>query len=171
LVSETKTIQKDTNTMSDIAKTSNNTIHEFENTLEEFVEDTNKTANIANHIKESSFMSLQKINHIMYKTRAYKAVLNETITPEVLTDENNCNFGKWYTSDGKDLYSQLNSYECILKPHHVVHQKAIESMKLANEGIADEVVRDTIMKNFESMEEASHQLFDLLNDLLKESKQ
>ena len=170
LVSESKTIQQDTNTMSDIAKTSNDTIHEFENRLEEFVEDTNKTANIARHIKESSFMSLQKINHIMYKTRAYKTVLNETVIPEVSTDEDNCNFGKWYASDGKDLYGELDTYNCILEPHKIVHQKAIGSMNLANEGIASEDIRDEILVNFQDMEDASHILFDLLNDLLKESK-
>ena len=171
LVTESKTIQQDTNTMSDIARTSNDTIHEFENTLEEFVEDTNKTANIAKHIKESSFISLQKINHIMYKTRAYQTVLNETIIPEVATDENNCNFGKWYSSDGKELYGNLESYESILQPHHIVHQKAISSMNLANEGIANEQIRDEILTNFEEMEEASHLLFDLLNRLLDESKE
>jgi len=171
LVSESKDIQKNTDTMSEIAQTSNKTIHEFEKTLEEFVQDTNKTANIAKHIKESSFISLQKINHIMYKTRAYQAVLNETIASEVSTDENNCSFGKWYVNDGQDLYGNLESYENIAKPHKIVHQKAISSMNLANEGIVSENVRDEILANFEEMEEASHLLFDLLNRLLDESKE
>ncbi len=162
-------IQGNSETMSTIAGESSSTIMMFRDTLHTFNHDALETAYQAENIENSTFITLAKIDHIVFKSRAYSSIFEGHIKGE-FSDHHSCRLGKWYeTGKGKERFGKLPSYNKIDKPHSIVHHKVHDNL-IFIEG-EDLVVENKamIIKNFTQMEEASDELFTLMTQLLAES--
>ncbi len=169
LQQETNDIQSNAKEINDIATTSGETVNDFKNTLLDFNENANTTANSSKMLTNKSFTTLIKVDHIIYKTNIYSSVINEHITDENLLDEHNCRFGKWYDGEGKELFGNTKAYSSIKEPHSMVHKYAIASANMVKEkGLVRELEKQ-ITNNFENMENSSNKLFELLDELVEES--
>jgi len=116
---------------------------------------------------------LAKIDHILYKARAYNSILTgkKLLASVPPTD---CRLGKWYSGEGKERFGQTGAYVKMNAPHTVVHENAnsnlafLDSSDPLNETLEHE---KEILEKFEKMEEASEILFGLLDQMLFESQQ
>jgi len=145
-------------------------IEDFEHTLVELSEGSSKIVDSSYHMENSIFIVLTKIDHILYKSRAYNSLVTlEPILKEVTAHE--CNLGKWYEGEGKERFSQTNTYAKIAAPHIIVHKKANANLKYLHENAKEQTLEhaDIIIENFDKMEDASHELFDLMDKMLQES--
>ncbi|MDB2562252.1 CZB domain-containing protein [Sulfurimonas sp.] len=113
-------------------------------------------------------ISVAKIDHIVIKSTAYSRILNED-NNEVVADHLNCNFGQWYTSEGKEQFGHTKSFKEVERPHVELHDKIKLNMKyLENDTAFDPTNTKDIIKNFKDMEDASVTLFTHLENMIKE---
>ena len=112
---------------------------------------------------------LFKIDHIIFKSKAYKIMI-ENLKDESLSDYTSCKLGSWYINEGKKQFSFAPSYEKIKEPHYTVHTLAIKNIQFIKNGDKRVENEEVIVNNFKKMEEESHKLFEILDQLNKEIK-
>jgi methyl-accepting chemotaxis protein len=163
-------IKNSSDIMSGIAKNSIEKVEKFVSSLEGFNDTTKKSACTAKHIVNILFTTLVKIDHIIYKSCAYSSIVSETEERE-LGDHKNCRLGKWYATDGKDLFGDTKAFSDIDAPHAQVHKFAMKNMDYVKEGTAmNPRYRENIIDNFKDMEKYSRELFKTLDMMVKEKK-
>ena len=83
-----------------------------------------------------SFCELAKVDHLIYKFRAYTVLLG--LSEESVTDfagHTECRLGKWYyQGDGHDCFSRLTGYREMESPHKQVHDQAIKALNSHAQG-------------------------------------
>jgi methyl-accepting chemotaxis protein len=170
LQQETTEIHSNSEDMNEIANESSQSIESFRHTLHTFNEDAKKAALQTTAIENTTFITLAKIDHIMFKSNAYKAIANgkqETL----FGDHHNCRLGKWYdTGVGKTRFTHLPSYKGIEKPHAAVHESVHKNMVFIEGEDLSIYHKEEILTGFQTMEDASQILFSLMDNLNKESE-
>lgn len=171
LQQETTEIHGNSADMNEIAQESSHSIESFRQTLYTFNKDAQSTALQATAIENTTFITLAKIDHIMFKSNAYKSLVNGR--PEVkFGDHHVCRLGKWYDSGaGKERFSTYPSFKEIEKPHETVHKAVHKNIHFIDNEDRSIEHKNEIIENFEEMEKASHTLFDLMDNLIKESEE
>lgn len=171
LQQDTTEIHSNSEDMSDIANGSSQSIEAFRHTLHAFNNDALSTAQQATSIENTTFITLAKIDHIMFKSNTYIGIVNGQKGTWSPGDQHACRLGKWYDSGmGKERFSHLPSFKAIAMPHTTVHTCARDNFKFIEEGDHTVENKKAIIENFTSMEKASQQLFILMDDLIQESE-
>ena len=166
LKQESSNIQEISESMTTIAGESEQLTHKFEDTLHQFATEGEKIALSTDHILDTTFIGLVKLDHLFFKTNAYKAMLHEDADSH-FTDHHNCRLGKWYDNGiGKERFGHTQSYKALGTPHASVHHNVIESVKCLKSGLCTEAAK--IINNFKVAENSSEELFRLLDKLPKE---
>ena len=164
-------IQASSESMKDTVDASTRKIEEFEDTLVELSDGSSSIVSSSYMMENNVFVVLAKIDHILYKSRAYNSLISLT---KILKNVNSheCNLGIWYDNEGKSRFNNTTSYAKISSPHNVVHTQANENLSYLDEDAANSTLehQDTIVNNFNKMEEASSELFALMDTMLEESK-
>ena len=165
-------IQTSSETMKETVDASTCKIEEFETTLIELSDTSTKIVNQSYYMENSIFVVLAKIDHILYKSRAYNSLISlKKVLKAVSSHE--CNLGKWYDHEGKERFNNTEAYPKMAIPHNIVHTNANKNLSYLEVQSPDEEVlehADEILHNFEEMENASEKLFALLDTMLVESK-
>ena len=141
-------------------------ISEFKEEMSTLQQDSEDTSLLTEDMKNRLFLTLVKIDHIIFKANLYDIVV-ERKTDANVPDEHHCRFGKWYDTKGKEQFGQYPTFVEIGKPHTQVHQKAKENIAYLDPDRRIEFAQ-TIIENFKTMEEASMYLFELLDKLKEE---
>jgi methyl-accepting chemotaxis protein len=170
LQQESNDMKENSDKISEIGRDSNEAIGEFENTfksLESFAQDSYKAAiNVQNRL----FTTLVKADHILFKSKAYTAVLNSDQEAN-FADHKNCRMGKWYLGIGQDRFGNTKAFVNMDKPHAIVHDSVRKNMSfVADNSVLKLDNPETITKNFTTMERASKELYSLLDTMLEEYK-
>jgi methyl-accepting chemotaxis protein len=164
-------IQESSETMKKTVEGSTDKINDFEATLIDLNENSSQIVNYSYEMENSIFVVLAKLDHILYKSRAYNSImsLNKLLTKET---PHECSLGKWYDSEGKKRFSSTSSFSKILVPHNLVHESANANLTYIDDNAIVSTIQNAneIVKNFEKMEEASNELFKLLDAMLLEAK-
>ena len=115
------------------------------------------------------FMSLAKLDHIIWKVNTYLSVIEGTPTFDFV-DCHHCRLGKWYyEGDGHASFSQMPSYRGLEQPHAEVHgatQRVFDLLE--SEFETDDAM---IASALEDMERGSDGVFDYLDQILSDKKQ
>jgi methyl-accepting chemotaxis protein len=112
------------------------------------------------------FISIAKMDHMVFKAKAYSAALQGK-TIEKVTDHHNCRLGQWVQNDGKSKFGGNNHFREIHEPHADVHKKIQKAMDiLGREGDGSTHV-DEIINCFTEIESDSHKLFAILDSLME----
>ena len=142
---------------------------EFTNTLNELIDDSRVTKKKNEDIASELYVTLIKIDHMIFKSKGYQAIYRENGNTHI-SDEKNCGVGKWYTS--KEVikeYGKLPSYPAISNPHKNIHNIIKEILEYIK---TDQTVEksDEILTLAKDWERNSKELFKVLNQLLRERK-
>jgi methyl-accepting chemotaxis protein len=163
-------IQTSAENMKHTVEGSTGKIGNFEHTLVELSNNSTKIVDSSYFMENSVFIVLAKIDHILYKSRAYNSVMSlNKILQEQTTHQ--CSLGHWYDDEGKRRFSQTSSYKAIAAPHATVHTNANANLRYLDTNAEQQTLQNAalIMQNFEKMEEASNELFNLMDKMLSES--
>lgn len=164
-------IQSSSETMLSTVDGSTQKINSFEGTLIELSENSTKIVDHSYHMENSIFVVLAKIDHILYKSRAYNSVMS---LKKILSEQtpHECSLGIWYDGEGKKRFSKTASYSNIATPHAIVHNNANDNLLHIEKDAESETLKHAtkIIQNFDKMEEASTQLFTIMDNMLAESK-
>ncbi|MBU0720286.1 CZB domain-containing protein [bacterium] len=163
-------IQTSSEAMKSTVEGSTEKINNFESTLVELNDNSSQIVNYSYSMENSVFVVLAKIDHILYKARAYNSIMTlEKVLPASTPHE--CRLGKWYDSEGKRRFSATSSYSKIAVPHAIVHNNANSNLAYLEKNPEEDTIKNDkiILDNFDKMEEASQELFTLIDGMLVES--
>ncbi|MDD3597141.1 methyl-accepting chemotaxis protein, partial [Sulfuricurvum sp.] len=147
LQQETTEIHSNSTDMNEIANESNDAIESFRETLHAFNKDAISTSVQATAIENTTFVTLAKIDHIMFKSNAYKSLVNGR-SETVFSDHHNCRLGKWYESGaGKERFAHLPSYKDIAQPHEIVHNEVHKNLHYIQEKDLSVQHKEDIIRN------------------------
>ncbi|WP_226960608.1 CZB domain-containing protein [Sulfurimonas paralvinellae] len=122
------------------------------------------------YIHDSLHSSLIKVDHIIFKHKAYRAILEENEeAASQFTDHHGCRMGKWYDGIGREMFGKTTAFKTLDAPHAKVHAKVLETLKCTKmKNCISRDNRDFIVNNMKEAEEASFVLFDLFKEMVKE---
>ena len=173
LQQEMSDINTSSENMKTIVDTSAEKILDFENLLVRLSENSNSIVGKSFSMENLTFVVLAKIDHILYKARAYNSILTgQKLLATVPPTE--CRLGKWYSSEGKQRFGNTSAYSRMNTPHAIVHDNANANLRyLDSKDPVEETLEheEEILTSFEKMEAASGELFALLDAMLDEANQ
>jgi len=140
----------------------------IENFKKELTQINNKINSTFDNILKVSnrvFMSLAKLDHIIWKVNTYLSVAKKEEVFKYV-DYHNCRLGKWYyEGEGKEYFSNVESFNALESPHAIVHKgtkKIFDVIKMS------EIDFDELMKAINEMENGSKKVFEILDKILIE---
>ncbi|MBI5006144.1 MAG: CZB domain-containing protein [Nitrosomonadales bacterium] len=172
LQSEAAKMLVDSEAMHEIANSSQGVIGRLEQKFGQFYESAVTTLSGARYAQDLSFASLVKVDHVIYKQRAYVLISepgHEDFMKAVTVDHHNCRLGKWYEGPARDVFGELPSYRGLAQPHSKVHS-CIHDMTqlLGQKWERDEAVQDKIFESLQCAEEASLEVMTAIDKLVTE---
>ncbi len=132
-----------------------------------FQKNSNRGVFEVESISNKIFINLAKLDHVIYKNDLYQLLFGESndFKPVIHT---NCRLGKWYKDGpGKKEFSIVKSYRLLDRPHKIIHE---EANLLAQECSGNSVAcsKAKIEEKVNSIETASHNVFEILDNMLAE---
>jgi methyl-accepting chemotaxis protein len=172
------TLQQEANDMrgnsdeiSSIAQESSSVINEFEATFKDLNHLASDASTSAVNIQNRLFTTLVKVDHILFKSNAYSAVLNDRRESN-FPDHHNCRMGKWYYGVGEERFGPTKAFKEMDRPHATVHDMTFKNMEFVHNGTVIKFDNpEKITQNFAVMEDASATLFEKLDQMLVEYKE
>lgn len=147
--------------------TINSTIEEFYQLLRVTTDSNTSTMANIHSTNDQIFVSLAKLDHIIWKVNTYLSVLHQKECLQFV-DHHNCRLGKWfYEGDGYRSFSHLSSYKELERPHALTHsgtKEVLEQLDTEPQNL------ETVVKGLRIMEEGSQGVFDGLDSLLQEKR-
>ncbi|HEX5338246.1 MAG TPA: methyl-accepting chemotaxis protein, partial [Gallionella sp.] len=172
LQGEASRMLEDSEEMHEIANSSQSVIARLEQKFGQFYESAVTTLEGTRYAQDLSFASLVKVDHVIYKQRAYVLVgstNNEEFKKAVSVDHTACRLGKWYTGEGKDVFGGTPSYRSLLEPHSKVHECVHDMVRQLDQGWErDPAVQDRIFDALDCAEKASMQVMEVLDRVVIE---
>jgi len=171
LQQQSSAISENADNMNSIAQATNETMEVFSSTMDEFANDLSYTSKLSNKSSFALFLSNFKIQHILFKSAAYSAVVNGNASEEIKNNHSNCSFGQWYYSTGKKLFGSSKTFKDMEKHHIEFHALVNDNIDCALSGgcMAKHEKKTEILTKFEDAENHSIELFALLNKLSEEA--
>jgi len=164
---ESSSILEKSEIMTNLANESSTSVENFNITMGELNQDATHMANVVEDMKSNVFITLAKIDHIIFKTDAYNTLVN--VDDKEFANHANCRLGEWYKTTGKERFGNTAAYKEIMEPHKSVHDTALENVSFIKNGDKRLANESKIAENFKTMESSSAKLFALLDDMVKES--
>jgi len=170
LQQQSSSISENAGSMNEIATSTNDTMNNFANTMSDFKEDLTVTSATANESSFALFLSNYKIHHILFKSRAYSAVVNGTVSNDLKSTHTSCGFGSWYYSMGIKLFGNNMTFKKMENEHKAFHDLINNSLECAISGgcMAKNEKKTNMINDFKNAEEHSNKLFILLDELAHE---
>ncbi|WP_299546530.1 methyl-accepting chemotaxis protein [uncultured Helicobacter sp.] len=117
------------------------------------------------NVLDTTFIGLVKLDHLLFKIRGYKAILEEDLEVE-LVSHHDCRLGKWYEHGiGKEAFGQLVDYPSLEAPHAGVHNSFKDAIEIyKNKGIEGNA--EEILGLLKEGEIASDKVVEVLDNML-----
>jgi hypothetical protein len=159
--SDTKTVWNTVAKFGEVSSSLQSGISNTNNLVSEYFKD-------AALVSDSVFMSLAKLDHILWKTNTYLSV-NQKEPAFEFVDHHNCRLGKWYDEgDGKKLFSSAGSYMSLEKPHSNLHNGTKTVFDLIKDTPLD---YSALFSAFNVIEENSLEVFAILDKVNQEIRE
>jgi len=149
----------------DLSNKSNDYIENFKNEFSKIIDRTEFIEKDALEITFAIFATLAKLDHVLFKVDGYGSIFDEK--HEELSSHTTCRLGKWYANTGKEHFENTKSYKIMEEPHKIVHESINHAIKCVHDGTCLNDV-SIVINDFKNAENASSQLFELLDNILQE---
>jgi len=170
LQDQSKNISHNSLAMDGIANETSQTMGLFLETMKNFTTNLSNTSRLSNRSSFALFLSNYKIQHILFKSNAYSAVVSANVTKELKQDYKGCGFGLWYYGVGNELFGQNSSYKAMEVHHVAFHELINENLDsaLAGHSLTDKETKEKLLRRFDKAEGHSNELFNLMDKLSQE---
>ncbi len=164
LQQESSAIKENADEMNSIAQSSGNSMSEFESAIIEFNDEAKNTANFATNIDKKLATMVIKINFILFKNRATRSVLSDSVIGEI--SEDNCNIIDTLLTNRDGInQNTLIKLKDICAKLNTNFVDRIDSIK--DGGISKCKKIDSIVDRFQEMENLNDEFFKLLDEVIK----
>jgi len=170
LQQEAHEIQSNSEGITQSASRSVKAVEDFKNIINTFYTDANKIVSMAYNVESSNFLTLAKIDHVIFKSSAYSSIFHGHKKGDFIS-HHDCRLGKWLATEGKEKFGQTTSYSRISTPHSIVHANVLDLIKFIEP--TDRVVENKteVFAKLSNMEKASEELFNAMDGMLSEASQ
>ncbi|HEU0189147.1 MAG TPA: methyl-accepting chemotaxis protein [Gallionella sp.] len=172
LQGEASGMLEDSRKMHEIANSSQGVIEKIEQKFGQFYESAVTTLSGARYVQDLSFASLVKVDHVVYKQRAYVLIgdaNNEEYKNAVSVGHHDCRLGKWYAGTGKDVFGGTAAFRSLLEPHSKVHECVHLMVEQLNHGWErDFAMQDRIYNALDGAEKASLDVMRAIDQVVAE---
>ena len=139
----------------------------------EFAQQSQSTYTSVNFAHDICYSTLVKVDHMIYKQKAYKAFYAGTENDDarsVQVDHHNCRLGKWYYEGvGHQKFGTLVAFKELEEPHAQVHNAGHAALHLLSQDWKkNRKLLDEILNNYRNMEQASDRVMDRIDALIIE---
>ena len=170
---ESERMLDDSDAMREMAGQSSAVIGEMEERFAQFAGSARETQSHAQHARDMGFGTLVKVDHMIYKQRAYMAIATDGREREhveaISVDHQNCRLGRWYATSGQEHFGETRAYAGLDKPHARVHESVHQLLSLLGNGWEDRPeLQETILQAMRTAEEASLQVMREVDRMLTE---
>ncbi|WP_404384740.1 cache domain-containing protein [Caenispirillum salinarum] len=108
-----------------------------------------------------AIVQVAKNDHVVFKNKIIDAVIGRgKWAVKDVPDHHACRLGKWYDTVSDPAVREQDAFKRIEKPHARVHAAGVAALKAASGND-----REAALKHVQEMNDASHQVLDLLNEL------
>jgi hypothetical protein len=172
LNAEATIMLSDSHAMRDMASNSSQLVSKMEGLFSGFAHSAQETEGHAARARDMSFASLVKVDHVIYKQRAYMALSSggdATFMQPISVDHHNCRLGKWYENIGRERFSNSPSYRLLEKPHAQVHDNVHRMVKFLSQGWENDLeIQQNIYQALQATETASFEVMQLIDQMVRE---
>jgi len=144
-------------------------INQVNNSVELAENSASETEFLVKHAKNYIYSSLIKVDHVIYKQHAYRALGNKEFADSITIASKNhheCRFGQWYdNAETMEKNENNRSYHAIKAPHKSVHLSVNQAYQELCSVSNDE---SEIIKQMNIAEKSSADLIELLSTLVEE---
>ncbi|MEW8562986.1 MAG: methyl-accepting chemotaxis protein [Candidatus Thiodiazotropha sp.] len=171
--SETTVMQTNSSEMLDMANNVQQAVEEMNTSFNLFADRAQKTYTSVNFAHDICYASLIKVDHMIYKQKAYKSFYAGTDNPDaqaVLVNHHSCRLGKWYYEGiGKESFGHLHAFRELESPHEAVHNFGHAALDhLTEEWQTNPKLQQTIIDTYKEMEYASDMVMDRIDAMISE---
>lgn len=164
---ESSSAQESVEATSDILQKTKEKIELLKNKIISFERNSSRSVYEIDHISNKIFVSLAKIDHVIYKNNVFALIFGEENSFNNV-DHNNCRLGKWYREgSGKKEFEDTSAYSKLEIPHSIVHSVA---NKVAEEcaGTQEVCSKGKIESMVQEIEDASLDVFKYLDEMVEQ---
>jgi len=141
-------------------------LQDFQNSMETNRDLSNRSMTVLEGSNDHIFMSLAKIDHVLWKVNTYMSIINEAPVFEFV-DHRNCRLGNWYYHGaGRERFSDTPAYREMEQPHSQVHDNTRLVLDLLAASKSDDV--DALAAAVTEMERGSENVFRILDAMLEQ---
>ena len=155
--------------MEDISQNTETEIDNFRVSLSTLVENSKTIQQDTTNVTYSTFVSLVKLDHLLFKSNGYTSVFTQRAEDHYAT-HTECRLGKWYDNgEGKEIFGTTQSYSKLSQPHKDVHDNILKATEcVRKDTCATESVN--VMDYFAAAEKSSREVMQILDDILREER-
>ncbi|MFT7860471.1 MAG: methyl-accepting chemotaxis protein, partial [Sulfurimonas sp.] len=157
------TMEESSEKIQEYAYSSQSQLDDFKDVLAKLIENAKTIKDENSIVEQELLLSSMKLDHIIFKNSGYDAAFQRQAS-ESIVDHTACNLGKWYVDEGKKAFASRENFVKIDKPHRLIHDNIKEAMNILKN---KELDSEKIQELFGEVEEASTELFELLDTLHK----
>ncbi len=163
-------IYERSSSMEEISSASSKKLEQFQRTLCELTNRTEKIEGDSTNVLYSVFMVLVKLDHLLFKAKGYKTVFSNKVDDEFV-DHHHCRLGKWAEGGkGAQLFGSTPSFRKLESPHKIVHDSILSAVNCVSSGTCGQESKN-VMSYFKDAENASRDVINTLNSMLIEERQ
>ncbi|WP_274600211.1 methyl-accepting chemotaxis protein [Thiocystis violacea] len=173
LKGETERMLEDSDAMRDMASNSSQVIGEMEGRFAHFAHSARETQSRAARAQDLGFGTLVKVDHVIYKQRAYMAIgtdgKDEKHTAAIQVDHHHCRLGKWYDASGREHFGETRSYGTLEAPHARVHSSVHRMLEHLGTGWENDLaLQRSILEAMRETETASAEVMQIVDRMVLE---
>ena len=159
--------------MKAMADSSNSKTRTFGSQFNEFADTSAEAVAKLKHVRDISFASLAKLDHVIFKQNAYRIIetgVNSEEAHSVSLDHHQCRLGKWYDEgDGNQSFSHVASFDKLADPHRRTHESVHRALDLlARHGINDKAIYNDLLAAYNEAETASLDVIRIIETIVEE---
>ncbi|MFN3594232.1 MAG: methyl-accepting chemotaxis protein [Thiobacillaceae bacterium] len=173
LLNEAATMLTDSATMRERTQSASRSVAEMTSRFAQFSRAASATVDRLEHALDKSFVSLVKVDHVVYKQRAYMTLSTNGEVAEhvkaIEVDNHGCRLGRWYDDEGRRRFAGTAAYRELDAPHHRVHAAAHDMLALLKQDWAEDAeVQARIHQALSQMEAGSEGVMLTLDRMVAE---
>ncbi|RMG29015.1 MAG: chemotaxis protein [Gammaproteobacteria bacterium] len=170
---ETEAMTTNTAHVSEMAERVAEVVGTMRTKFDEFAAQAQRTQESVNFVHDICFGTLVKVDHMIFKQRAYKAFNAGTEDPEVQgarVTHHACRLGKWYyEGEGKRRFAGLEAFSALEAPHARVHEAAHRAFTCLEGNWHDQPeLQERMLAAYRDMEDASDEVLACIDRMLEE---
>ncbi len=170
---EAEIMQKNSNEMLEMGNQVQQEMDNMSHNFNEFAQQAQTTYTSVNYGHDICYASLVKVDHMIYKQKAYKSFYAGTDNDDAIAvqvDHHNCRLGKWYyEGKGKEFFGDLEAFKKLEEPHSQVHNAGHSALDLLSQDWKkSKDILNKILQNYHIMEEASDRVMEHIDGMITE---